>query len=1814
MRLSQLVEINEKGSIHDSVYFGLMDKPESNLRLCEGFIFNYDQKKPELSTVGILDALRRSYHSPNEPNIHLMIQDYGKGKSHFAVVIANYFKNSFNSPEVQGILQQVEIATVNKNRGIAEKLKLHKQNQQHNHLVICLSGDRGGDIRKQFLQALIKSLEAEGITDSLAQNTCSEPLNYLESLDEEDRAKAEKYLRSINYSDGDLNSIIRQLRDNNPSIIPTVKELAYHITGFTPDFSANIDIEAILQDILTNYCTVENKKFQGVLILFDELNYYLQSWSVDQIGAGGTALQNITNICENYKGKIALISFAQFHPSRAIGISANTIQSYQKIATRLAPKDSTYDNPASSLELVLDNLLIQKENSLHWGEFHSRWFDSLVREARTAYEQRIKVYKEQGWTQEEFYHHLGKGCFPLHPLTAYLLCKLDFTQDRTAIQFIKGYVKKFIQDEPVEKAGQLNYIYPIALVDTFLENFSNESVYTHYKKALGLVAGSDDTDELTVLKALFLFYACGEKLTKPDREEHQEILAALTGLPKSRLKLSLDKLEKNRDIIYYRPETKLYRFWEGISPTGIEEEVEDKIKNESTSIYDVIVYCQSKINIYLENQTITATQFVQDNKLVGEDWQFEYKIYSIDGLIKALESEQALKNIKERGILAYVLAETQEDLQDFRRSVDSYLSKSAIKNQIAVAIPTEETGDLARVLLKIKTLEQKNAAEKQFFGAAYKQLIQRWQDQVNTQLKRLLKSCTYHCVGLEKIPASEQGKAQRVISVLLQEKFIFVPPVDEIDKLRSDHKTGSNIVSLVAKQLFTDSLAPQSLPNDQSYRTVIDTIYVNRWGLLKKTSQKYIVQVPTNEKIRAAWDKISEITELDGLPEKVVNLEKIWKVLSASPYGYSEYNFTILLAGWLVYYRKEVYLQGSERIPKGSKSVFIQTQPLQNWANPDTDVLQKPAAFVNDWIIKGKAKLIRRQKAEMPTLPATRMNYDQAQQYIAAVAAFLETNEPDPVEVDEVNKNRESVSAGVKQIDNWLQPVVEVETLAAEIPLEVLLQLYPRLMERPPTINLVPDVISVQPTQQQRDRQTQALQNVSQKITEFIETISRRSELLSTEEACNAYKLEIQGTINQLNPITNLPPHLLEILRNAIRVTDLKLTEIREQAQVKNCLSQIQSFNKSLNDDATQQDYISIRAEIATLARSISNSSQEAVEVQQILQNLDQRYRELSQQIEIWEERASSLTSPNNTLELIKEINSQSRRFTEEAEKQRIIVLQQRLEDELLRIRSRDDAEKFVRSELSSVQQKLQRIRDLPPEKIAEAFQVYQELINSNLPATEHTVPLEEYQKSLDECKAKSRTAIIDKFARVYNKKLNRLEDYEALKLQLEKSYKILADAEDFADIRANIEQGLQNLELQRQELQRHLEEQQKQTEDKQIMQEIYKYQPANKINTIHLGEQAISEIEILRNRLNNPEPSTAEIEQILKSIQDKLTAHRQNLLSISNRLARIDSLTELSRINTEYAKLELVFQGSGDYSAYQDLQQQIQLLNNDLTQIQNLEARFQQCDDISSCKDVLETTNRVISNEQLIFHDLDRFRGRIFNLEETVRKKIQDFISELQEFKYNLEYLTTVRDAQRFQEELLIKSSLYINSDVEEQYEAIKLELKLLIELLQISESIKTNTLDSCQEKLDRLREWQNITEGLSVNLRERIESLCAEIEEKKAEITQQQKIAAQEWLKELGNQCAQMYKLLDDEEKLLTANNILQQIQNQKHRYVELLNSLHQQSLNYIESQCLEEQSKNKANQIFVLFRQLPRLQRQNLYERLGQYLSDETEDLHG
>ncbi|MFN5861796.1 MAG: hypothetical protein ACK451_07420, partial [Pseudanabaena sp.] len=221
--------------------------------------------------------------------------------------------------------------------------------------------------RKHFLSVVLKALNNAGVTSSIAHHLCLRPLQYLEQLNDGDRVKGDRYLRQINAQEGDIAAICELLRGNNHEVIPLVIQVADAITnGFAPNFIKNIEIEEILDDLVKNLCTGSNARFQGILILFDELNYYLDSWLTDKYAAGNTAPQNLTNACTNHKTKITLMSVTQVNPN-----SKSSREGYQQVSTRLAPHDNTY-KPISSLERVIDDVIIQQDNEV-WRAFRKKW-------------------------------------------------------------------------------------------------------------------------------------------------------------------------------------------------------------------------------------------------------------------------------------------------------------------------------------------------------------------------------------------------------------------------------------------------------------------------------------------------------------------------------------------------------------------------------------------------------------------------------------------------------------------------------------------------------------------------------------------------------------------------------------------------------------------------------------------------------------------------------------------------------------------------------------------------------------------------------------------------------------------------------------------------------------------------------------------------------------------------------------------------------------------------------------------------------------------------------------------------------------------------------------------------------------------------------------------------------------------------------------------------------------------------------------------------------------------------------------------------
>jgi hypothetical protein len=110
-----------------------------------------------------------------------------------------------------------------------------------------------------------------------------------------------------------------------------------------------------------------------------------------------------------------------------------------------------------------------------------------------------------------------------------------------------------------------------------------------------------------------------------------------------------------------------------------------------------------------------------------------------------------------------------------------------------------------------------------------------------------------------------------------------------------------------------------------------------------------------------------------------------------------------------------------------------------------------------------------------------------------------------------------------------------------------------------------------------------------------------------------------------------------------------------------------------------------------------------------------------------------------------------------------------------------------------------------------------------------------------------------------------------------------------------------------------------KQQQNSEIMQQLRQNNPKS-LNTIILCQQGIKEITNLRSQLNYPERFNTEIEQLINALNNQVFDFQQQFENLKEQISKVETDQQLSQLQTDLAKLDLIFKDSDDYSDYQQL------------------------------------------------------------------------------------------------------------------------------------------------------------------------------------------------------------------------------------------------------------------------------------------------------
>ena len=915
--ISSLVTIDEQAEFRNDVQLSDYEKRETNLALLRSYLFTSTAPQGQESSTGILRAIIESFLNPRLDNRIAAIANYGHGKSHLALVLANYFGKPYQSPELKIIFNKIDQAL--ENPGQRQRYREFRESRNE-FLVIRLRGDKPAKLREQFVLGLEQSLQEHTATKNVEL-----PFWY---------KKAEQLLKDL---EGDKLSLANQFLHEYgmevPNLIEDVqrkKDTSYDICiklftelhGVAPNFQGEVSSREMINWVAGKYCG-DDKPLGGIVVLFDEFSLFIQRYGPSN--AAGE-LMDLLNGIEDQKGKAVFVAFAQHDP---IQVAENAIRAGQQLESlkkeldRIPRRVLLY----SLMESVINAYLDQPEEA--WKKFRSdpETRGPLARASNLSMDLFSKRYEQTfRWDAEKYDEIVTKGCFPLHPLTTAFLCDIRFQgagsagNPRTVLGFVFEQINHK-RNEAIYQDGKVNWVLPTFLVDYFLDYLPGNS-YLLYENALRTLGTDAPQEQVELLKALLL-----QDIAKlPVRRDTQmAYLAEASGQTLRDADTHLRTLSTKR-VIRFDQGTKLYSFWPvAANPHRMEEIIEERLQQTKFS-WDLLKE--------LNNSHLPAIP-VDIPWGHSDDWAADEKIITLDFFnakyLQELIPQYQITSKGEliegkRGCVIWLLAENEDEVNTFRRTAAKILDETfSGENPPAIVLlsPNKPCPQLIEAFLKNRIVDKFNQDDRKEVGIEiYQHELGRLKQLFNAELAGLrgetinYRSITRPNVRYVVANAYRAGiqvfgdiSLQRILSELYKLTYRFNAPefFTEFAISSTNLRNASKGVSavLLRNGLLSNRDAIYAQPLQ---KRLCENFLIAKWGLVTPDLR---IREPGHQRLEEAWNYLDQAFPA-GTKDK--RLRNFIAALLNPPYGYDYNTILLLICAWIGYQAHDLQLSEQGRL------------------------------------------------------------------------------------------------------------------------------------------------------------------------------------------------------------------------------------------------------------------------------------------------------------------------------------------------------------------------------------------------------------------------------------------------------------------------------------------------------------------------------------------------------------------------------------------------------------------------------------------------------------------------------------------------------------------------------------------------------------------------------------------------------------------------------------------------------------------------------------------------------------------------------------
>lgn len=637
---------------------------------------------PTDSVCRYLEEITRDIVVPSNQRAKLLVGAYGKGKSHvvLAALTAMWVKDA-------GVFQRVIAAYNERGLGFGETFERFVTEGKR-LLPVIISGSTS-DLRHSLLHALRNALRLANLEELMPATNYDGAISVLERWKNE---YPDTLGRFEELTGNSAASVVSRLRSMDTSAYDLFVEAYPELTsGGKFDALDGAEVIDVYEHVLKG---LAEHRISGIYVVYDEFSKYLET-SIDRASFEDTKLlQDFAEAC-NRSGNdrqlhLLLISHKSLSNYIDLNLPKEKVDGWRGVSGRFREVEMVDD--ANQYYELIDNAIVKNEDL--WRD----WLDNRNGANKRMLDRIGARYVGQGLFDDENVEMVTHGCYPLHPLTTYLLARTSeklAQNERTLFTFICSNEPNALSDVLAECETFVTPEYVYAYFEPLLrKEFYTSPLHKTYELAF---ASMRRVDANSLENRIIRTIAAIDVVAQYDRvaPTRQTIIDLYTdcGYEPFEIETALDNLVENESIVYLRRSNAFLKLKE-TSGVRIDSEITDRAERlrSTTTLVDIL-------NATMRGRALYPSRYNEEKSIVR---YFDCGFASQSALRGWKRGERILKGTYGDGEVVAICAETPDELEALKATAKDDLSA---KPMTVVVFPRRFT-DIADAVFRLEAAQQ----------------------------------------------------------------------------------------------------------------------------------------------------------------------------------------------------------------------------------------------------------------------------------------------------------------------------------------------------------------------------------------------------------------------------------------------------------------------------------------------------------------------------------------------------------------------------------------------------------------------------------------------------------------------------------------------------------------------------------------------------------------------------------------------------------------------------------------------------------------------------------------------------------------------------------------------------------------------------------------------------------------------------------------------------------------------------------------------------------------------------------------------------